>query len=160
MSSRTSINHLSEQATQETNVPDVKTPILTFQPDNGTMVSLLNDVPAGSSEGLPIYFDLRDEDGDQLPTDTEIQLRVEEPGEDDPIAVSTKETNIASWNELRVSEQRKEDNVDSVKFELKGSRINLSENHVLRFDVEADTAVDWDESQLYVEKDGARKTSM
>jgi len=152
--SRKQLSHLSDEATQETNVAGVTTPILTATPDQGTLFRLLAAVSMGKAAGLPIYMDLRDGNDDPLPVDTTFILRVKRPTDDEPTAVSVKEDNIASWNNLSVAEQRNEDNVDAVKIELKGDRVNVRDKDTLRFEVESSAQIDWSNSELYVEREG------
>jgi hypothetical protein len=152
--SRKQLSHLSDEATQETNVAGVTTPILTTTPDQGTLLRLLPAVSMGKAQGLPIYMDLRDSNDDPLPVDTSFVLRALRPTNDEPVTVSVKEDNIASWNNLSVPEQRNEDNVDAVKIELKGDRVNVRDKDTLRFEVESSAVIDWSNSELYVEREG------
>ena len=152
--SRKQLSHLSDEATQETNKTGVTTPILTATPDQGTLLRLLAAVSVGKAAGLPIYMDLRDSNDDPLPVDTSFVLRALRPTNDEPVTVSVKEDNIASWNNLSVAEQRNEDNVDAVKIELKGDHVNVRDKDFLRFEVESSAQIDWSNSELYVEREG------
>ena len=151
---RKQLSHLSDEATQENNTAGVTTPILTATPDQGTAFRLLAAVSVGKAAGLPIYFDLRDSNDDPLPVDTSFVLRVLRPTDDEPVTVSVKEDNIAPWNNLSVAEQRNEDNVDAVKIELKGDRVNVRDKDTLRFELESSVVIDWSNSELYVEREG------
>jgi len=143
------VSNLSDIATEETNATGELTPILTIDPDNGTRLRLSNNVPMGSSEGLPIYAKLQDSNGDDLPTDTSLILRAVRPTDDSPVAVSTAEDNIAVWNQLSVADQRDEDNIDSVKIELSGSSVNIRDKDELRVEIESSVEIDWSNSELY-----------
>jgi len=156
MSSK-SLNYLSSEATQETNTTGVTTPILTVDPDDGTLIKLLNRVETGAGEGLPIFADLRDSSDNPLPTSTDMVLRVKRPTDDEPVAVSVKEDNIATYNQLTISEQRNTDNIDAVKHELKGPAINIRDKDVLRFEIESSVQIDWSNSELYVYRQGVQE---
>ena len=154
-----SLSNLSSEATEEQNAAGVLTPILEIEPDDGTLISLLNNVDTGSGEGLPIIADLRDSDGNQISTNTELVLRVVRPTDDTPVAVSVREDNIAAINQLSVKEQRNEENIDSVKVELKGDRINVRDRDVLRVELDSPDVVDWSNSELFFYRQGVEQTS-
>jgi len=152
-----SLSHLSDIATQETNTPGVTTPILSVSPENGTDLQLRNYADHGDEAGFALYLKLRDSNGDPLPTDTSLVLRVERPTDDTPIAVSVKVDNIAAWNQTPVGDQSNEENVDAVKIELQGSEINIGQNDVLTFDVVSSAQIDWDKSELYTHRPSVRE---
>lgn len=154
-----SLSHLSDVATQETNVAGVTTPILTVQPDDGTMLRFRNRVPTGDAPGLAVIADFRDSNNNPLPADTSLVLRVLRPTDDEPVAVSVEEDNIAAWNGLTTAEQRNEENIDSVKVELKGSAVNIRDKDVLRFEMNGSAQIDWSNSELYVVRSGVEQTS-
>lgn len=145
-----SISHLSDEATQQTNTTGVTTPILEVSPDNGTMLSFSNSVGSGSEVGMPVFAKLRDANGNNLPADTSLLLRAFRPTDDEPVAVSVSEDNIAAWNALSIAEQRNEENIDSVKVELSGPAVNIRDKDTIRFEVESSAAIDWANSELYV----------
>jgi hypothetical protein len=148
------LSHLSGVSTQETNTTGVTTPILEVDPDDGTLIGLLDRVSTGDAEGLPIFMDLRDGSDNPLPVDTSFIVRVLRPTDDEPNAVSVKEDNIASWNNLTVAEQRNTKNIDQVKINLKGSRINVRDKDTLRFELNGSAQIDWSNSELYVAREG------
>lgn len=152
--SKKTVSHLSDIAEQAENVPDVTTPILTIEPDDGTLLKFHNNVESGDETGLPVFFRLYNEEGEPLPTDTKFVLRALRPGDDEPITVSTKESHIASWNQLDLPEQQEKDNIDSVKIELEADRINIRDKDELRVEINSDEAVSWDHSELYFYRDG------
>lgn len=155
--SQKSLSHLSGEATQQTNTTGVMTPILEIDPDDGTMIRLLQMVLSG--RGLPVYQDLRDGSDNQLPDDTEYLLRVTRPTDDDPVAVSTKEDNIAAWNKLTTAEQQNDENRDAVRLELKGERINVRYKDTLEVAVNASAQIDWSNSELYFERQGVEEVA-
>jgi len=153
-----SLNHLSSEATQVTNQTGIQDAILEIEPDDGTLISLFNNVDTGDGEGLPIFADLRDSSDNQLATSTDIVLTVERPTDDQPVTVSVKEDNIASYNQLTVSEQRNEENIDSVKHELRGDKINIRYTDVLNVEIDAASAIDWSNSELYFYRQGVEQS--
>ena len=152
-----SLSYLSNEATQQTNSTGITTPILEIEPEDGTMFALLNSVGPGDSTGLPIFADFRNGAGDQLPTDTKLILRVVRPTDDEPVTVSVAESNIAAWNQLSTQEQRNEDNIDSVKTELQGERVNIRDKDTLRVEIESSEQIDWSNSEFYFSRDGVRE---
>jgi hypothetical protein len=153
------ISHLSDIATQRTNAANVETPILEIQPDNGTMLSLLNMYPSGDAPGLPVIMDLRDSNGNQLSTGSSVVVTGQQPTDDKPVTVATKEDNIAAWNNLTVKEQRNEENIDAVKIELAGDRVNIRDKDKLFIEVESPDQIDWANSELYIPRKGVEKQS-
>jgi len=148
------VSHLSDIASQETNTTGQMDTILAIDPDSGTRLRLSNQIPTGSASGLAIFFKLRDNNSNALPTDTEFLLRAERPTDDTPVAVSTKEDNIAAWNALDISDQRDQDNIDAVKVELKGSAVNIRDKDELLVSVNSSVQVDWSNSELYIVRQG------
>ncbi len=155
--SQRSLSHLSEEATQEQNTPGILTPILTFDPENGTLLRFLNAVSSGSALGLPLFLDLRDSNGDPLPVDTKLIFRAVRPTDDDPVAVSVAETNIAPWTNLTVAEQRNEENIDAVKVELVGDAVNIRDKDEIRLEVDSSEQIDWTQSEAYLPREGVRE---
>lgn len=152
-----SLSHLSDEVTKQTNVAGVTTPILGVQPEDGTMLRLLNGVSTGDAAGLPVIQKLHDSNGNDLPTDTEYIFRVERPTDDEPISVSVKEDNIAAWNGLSTSEQRNEENIDAVKIELKGQTINVRDKDVLTVEINSSAQIDWSNSEWYLVREGVEE---
>lgn len=152
-----SVSHLADEAVQATNAVGILTPILEIEPEDGTLLRLLNRVSNGDAPGLPIYADLRDSNDAPLPTDTTLILRAVRPTDDDPTAVSVAEKHIAPWNDLTTAEQRDEDNIDSVKIELVGDRVNIRDKDVLRVDIESSAEIDWSNSEFYFAREGVEE---
>ena len=152
--SQRSLSHLSDDVTQEQNTTGILTPILTLSPDNGTMVRLLNAVSQGKAPGLPIFGQFKDGSDNYLSTDTTLIFRAVRPTDDDPVAVSVAEKNIAPWNNLTTAEQRNEENIDAVKVELKGERVNIRDKDILQVAIESPDQIDWANSEFYVARQG------
>lgn len=148
-----SLSHLSQEATQETNTTGETTPILTITPDDGVLFRLLNHASSGNP-GLPVIAKLQDTNGNDLPADTKLIFRVKRPTDDEPVSVSVAEDNIAAWNGLSTAEQRNEENIDSVKVQLKGNAINVRDKDTLRVEVNSSAQIDWANSEFYFVREG------
>lgn len=152
----TDVTHLSSEATQQTNATGQLTPILEFDPEEGTVLQIRNRVAKGKESGVPIYMDLRDAADNPLPDDTEVMLRVDVPSRDQPVQVSERLRNIAGYNALSMTEQRNEENIDATKVELQGGVINVRHFDKLRVDVVSSAQIDWSNSELYVDSKATR----
>ena len=152
--SQKTLSHLSDEVTQEQNQTGITSPILEVDPEDGTMIRLHNAVASGDAVGLPIFAKFRDADGNPLPTDTKLILRALRPTDDEPVTVSVAESNIAAWNQLSTAEQRNEENVDQVKIELKGDRVNVRDKDFLRIELESGTQINWSNSEFYFARNG------
>jgi hypothetical protein len=153
--SQKSLSNLSDIATEETNTTGVMDPILSIDPDQGTMLRLLQNVLGG--HGIPVYQDLRDGANNPLPDDTSYVLLVERPTMDQPQPVSVEEDNIASWNKLTVAEQQNEENRDAARTELKGRRVNIRYKDTLYVAIGSSAQIDWTNSELYFERQGVQE---
>lgn len=154
-----SLSYLSDEFTQLQNTTGVDDPIARIDPDDGTVLSLLNHISTGAARGLAVIAKLRDANGDPLPTDTELILTVERPTDDQPVAVSVKEDNIAPWNSLSTSEQRNEENIDAVKIQLKAQRINVTYRDTMFIEAKSSAQIDWSNSELYFVREGVLETA-
>jgi len=152
-----SLSHLSSIATQQTNTTGETTPILEFDPNDGTLIRLLNQVETGSAEGLPIIAKFKDSAGNDLPADTKLIFRVLRPTDDEPVSVSVAEDNIAAWNGLSTAEQRNEENIDAVKIELQGDRINVRDKDTLRVEINSSEQIDWSNAEFYLVREGVEE---
>jgi len=152
----TDVTHLSQYATQQTNVTDQPTSILAFEPEDGTRLQIKNGVAKGDEKGVPFYMDLRDSANNPLPNDTEVILEVTVPSRSKPLAVSEEVTNIASWNSIDLGDQRNEENVDQMKIELEGNVVNVRYFDQLDIIVTSSAQIDWANSELYVDGKATR----
>jgi len=155
--SGTTVSHVSDIATQQTNTTGQMTSVLDIDPSSGTMLRLLNAIAKGQEVGFPIYGKFQDGAGDDLPTDTELILLVTRPTDDQPIPVSVKETNIQAWNNLTVADQQNEQNIDAVKIELKADLVNVRDIDQLQVAINSSTAIDWSNSELYFDRNAVEK---
>lgn len=94
------------------------TPILGISAESGTFLRILNEVAKGDSIGMPVYIDARDSNGDPLPVNTSLRFELSPAGVNGEFVVSEVFKSIDQYRTLSLSEQRNEDNVDSVKFTL------------------------------------------
>jgi hypothetical protein len=155
-----SLSHLSSEATQQTNTTGETTPILEIDPDDGTFLRFLNRVSVGEAAGLPIIAQFKNGGNNYLPSDTALILRAVRPTDDSPVAVSVQEDNIAPWNGLSTSEQRNEENIDSVKTQLKGAQVNIRDVDTLRVEINSSDQIDWTNSELYFVREGVEELPM
>lgn len=150
------LTHLSDDATQQTNVVNQPTSVLDYSPEDGTKLQVKNRVAKGDESGVPIYFKLRDGAGNPLPNDTEVIIEVDTPSRAKNIQVSEELENIAAWNSISLGDQRNEENVDAVKVELEGRVINVRYFDTLQVIVTSSVQVDWANSELYVDGKATR----
>jgi hypothetical protein len=144
-----SISYLSDEVTLKTNTQDALTPILELSPETGNLFRIKNHVSIGSSSGLALIMDLNDSNGNDLPTDAKVILRVERPQDDAPQAVSVAEYHISPWNQLTTKQQRDTEFIDQVKINLKSQNVNVRDKDTLTIDVETTEQIDWSQSELY-----------
>lgn len=151
------LNHLSDEASQVTNTTGVMTPVLEIDPEDGRVLHLLNHVPVGSGPGLPVYMKLySDASGTQMPNDTQVQLMAKPSGESQYKPVSVIEDSFSAWRENSIADQRNEENVNAVKIELEGERVNIRDIDTLALAVNASAQIDWTDSEVYFEKTGVQ----
>jgi hypothetical protein len=138
-------------------------PILEVSPSRGNFLRFFNEVAKGVASGIPLYFKLRDSNGDPLPNNTEVFLEIEVSGMDKEMVVSEKFRSIPSHLQLSLSEQRDTDNVDATKFTLKypdaapkdgtAPYIDVRDIDALYVTIESAQKVDWSKSEFYFESD-------
>lgn len=146
--------------TKETNVAGQMTPIMAISPERGTALKLLNHVASGDEKGIPIYMKLRDANGNLLPTDTSLQFELEPAGTDSRHKISLRVESIQAYNSFSIQEQRNKDNVDAVKVvltqpEILGGQpvesIEWEDIQTVYISAKAESAVDWSQSQLFID---------
>jgi len=156
------LSNATSYAEERTNVPDVLSPILVFQPTDGLMLEIQGMVSAGTERGFPVYMDLRDSNGDPLPEDTTVKFQYKAPGMDDAKTVTHPLDHIRPWNALTLNEQQDEEYIDRLKVELKGTDNALAEGEVpavkvrdideLRLSINSSVQVDWGNSRVYIDR--------
>ncbi len=100
-------------------VADHETAVVTYSPDRGTAIRILNAVAAGSSSGLPLYLKPRDSNGDPLPVgSTTVWLAVKRAGQSSYHRISERITNIGHYVRNDLTTQQDADNIDQSKIDL------------------------------------------
>lgn len=165
------LSNFSDIATEIQNVPasDELSPILKISPEEGLGLLIRGMVETGSAKGIPIYADLRDANGNQLPTKTSIALQFKPKGSDDRQTVSHVQDHIRSYNTLSVDAQQNKENIDAVKHVLKGTEDALENGqmpklgvrHIDNFYISINSSmkIDWSQSRIYVDRNAVRETS-
>lgn len=155
----------SDYVTQKTNAAgmDIPTPILEVSPDRGLFLRFLNNVPKGDNSGLPIYADLRDSNGDPLPSNTVLVLQATVAGSDDRFIISEKRGNISFYNSNDITTQQDVDNVDGSKIKLQAPDAASASGEVPKHDIRdidslyvsviSAAQIDWANSSLYFDSE-------
>ena len=153
-------------ATEETNVTGVMSPILTFSPEDGLRLVLQGMVESGSARGFPIYADLNQGDGSDMPEDTELAVQYERPEMDQPQTVTFTLDHIRPWNSLTLEQQQDEETIDRVKVELKNTDSALAKGVMpqlgvrdiddLHVSVNSSAQIDWSQSRLYIDRNAVQ----
>ncbi|MGB9953689.1 hypothetical protein ACOZ4F_14985 [Haloarcula marismortui] len=160
----------AEAVTTAQNAPGspVPTPILEITPERGQFLRFLNRVAKGQESGIPIYMDLRDANGDPLPTKSELFLAIEPSGHETTMRVSEALKNISQYNQLSVNEQRNVDNVDSVKVELQNpeglpnggqptDKIDVRDIDTLYLLLDSPAQIDHSNSEIYIDSNAVEQ---
>lgn len=137
-------------ATQENNVTGQMTSILAFSPNDGLEMEV--DAIVGGQSGIPIYAQLQNTAGDDLPLDTELTIRFDAPILDQPQVVAFTLGNIRQYRNLSIKEQQNEDYRDRTRIELKGSSLVVEDNEEMQIAVESSEQIDWANSQVYIDE--------
>lgn len=163
------LSNISDEATERTNVVDVMSPILEFQPDDGLGLVILGMVAQGDENGFPVYLDLRDANDDPLPVDTSVSFQYKAPSADDRTTVTDVHDHIRSYNSLTIDEQQNVENIDQVKHVLKGTEELLEKGEtptvqirdIDRFflSINASTQIDWTNSRAYIDRNAVRQVN-
>jgi len=136
------------EATEQQNVANQATPILSFSPIDGMAIKISNM----GGRGFPIQMKLRDANGDPLPLDTIVTFRWDAPHLDQPQVVSYKLSNIGTFRRLSIKEQQNEEYRDRTRIELK--RLSLTVEHIESVEVVIDSSavIDWTNSEFYLDE--------
>lgn len=161
------LSNQTSYATEKTNVTGVLSPILTFAPGDGLTLIIRGMVSAGSERGFPIYADLNQADGSDMPEDTELVVQYKAPGMDDPRTVTHPLDHIRPFNALTLNEQQDEEYIDRVKLLLKNTDQALADGEIpelavrdideLRVSVRSSTQIDWSQSRFYIDRNAVRE---
>ena len=145
------LSNIHEYAVERTNMVGAPSPILEFSPDDGLFLEILNRAARGSAQGIPIYADLQDSSGNQLPIGTSIRFEFERPSDEQRNTVSEVKDNIQPFNNLTIQDQQDEEYVDAVKVPLLGEALRVRDIDTLFVSIDSSAQIDWDNSQLYIE---------
>lgn len=150
----------SDLVEQQTNVPDQMTPVLRVSPDRGNAIRVINQVSRGDAIGVPVYMDLNDSNGDDLPTDTALQWEYSPSNTQTRYKISRKLSNISHYNNNTISEQTDVDRIDTFKQvltqpEFAGSRpvshFEWEDIEDVFVSIESAAQIDWSQSTIEVE---------
>ncbi len=165
------LSNADDVAEEKENTAGQKDNILTIQPDDGTALIIKGMVNQGEDPGIPVFGGLYNQDGDPIDQRSELSMRFEAPGDDDPTTITFPLTNLLPYNSLTVSEQQDEEKVDRVKHVLKGSeqaldagkmpRVVIGHLDQLHFTLKSPDVVDWShpESKLYVARQAVEEVN-
>lgn len=145
------LSNIHEYATETTNTTGSTSPILEITPDNGLFLQIMNAAARGSVPGVPVYADLQDSNGNNLPLGTSLRFEYEAPGDDERSKVSEVRDNIQPYNNLTITEQQDEEYIDAVKIPLLGSALRVRDIDTFYVSVNSSAQIDWSNSQLYIE---------
>jgi len=145
------LSNVHEDVTELVNDTGDLSPILSFSPESGLFFRLVNRVNRGRDEGVPIYFKLRDSNGDLLPVGTSVAVKFETPNDEQAHIVSEVRDNIQAWNNLSIRDQQEAEYIDSVKIPLKGRALTVRDIDTAYLVVDSTKQVDWDNSEVYIE---------
>ena len=161
MTGETALSNASDEATELTNAAGVLTPILKITPDARTLLAIREVLASGSVRGVPVYADLQDSNGDDLPFDTSFALGFESPRDDNFNVVSEVRDNIQPFRARPVSEQQNEEYIDAGKVHLKGDNDALVANDAdkVYFLVESSAQIDWSNSRLLLDQEAVTTRS-
>ncbi|MCD2202746.1 hypothetical protein [Halobacterium sp. KA-6] len=143
-------------------VANHETAVVTYDPDPGTAVRLLNAVAAGQSSGLPLYLKPRDQNGDPLPVGTTtVYLAVKRAGQSSFHRISEEITNIGHYVRNDITTQQDADNIDQSKVDLQYPEASGKEGvpssvlirHIDEFAIMVESTVAWSKSQSVAQLD-------
>lgn len=155
------LSNIHEYATERTNATTGDpSPILEFSPDDGLFLTVLNQAARGSSQGVPVYADLKDSNGDNLPIGTSLRFEYETPSDEQRNTVSEVRDNIQPYNNLSIQEQQDEEYVDATKIPLLGAALRVRDIDTFYVSIESGTEIDWSNSQLYIEGSTVNESPM
>jgi len=141
-------------ATTEQNTTGQIDPVLKFSPDEGVLLRVLNHMIKGDIAGPPVYYKLKDTNGNELPTDTFVTWQFQAPGQDDRTIIGRSRDNISPWNSQSITDQRDSDRIDSVKLPFDASPdgyVDVTHVDDLILSVDSSTQIDWSNSEFYLD---------
>lgn len=161
----------SDQVTTYQNATGVTlkpTPILEVSPDRGKFLRFQNR-NIGGNTGLPVYFDLNQTDGSDLPTNTLVVFEFQMSNGDDYHRVAVPKKQISFFNSNTISEQRNKERRHNAVIPLKypeaadreGLRDFIDVRDVDSFTVSiiSPAQVDWAVSEWYFDENAVKEMS-
>jgi hypothetical protein len=158
----------SEYVTTYPNVPAAPnaSPVIEIEPDRGRFVRLLNSLAKTDTLGMPVYMKLRDSNGDHIPANSVGYWSLKLSGMEEPVRVSQKRGNLSHYLANSITKQRNVDNIDSATWALREPEteggdpvrsITVRDIDAMFFKIESSEAIDWDESEFYVDTDAVQE---
>jgi hypothetical protein len=147
-----------EYATEATNETGEFDQVLIFSPEDGVRLFLANLV-RDDRVGIPLYARLRDGNNDPLPIGTSITWMFKRPGDEQFSIVGRTRDNIQPWVTLTLAEQQNRDNTGATVLALKGGAeqaIRVDDVDEFALALDGPTAIDWTNSQVYVDEQATR----
>lgn len=151
-----------------TNVDLKPTPILEVNPDRGQFLRFHNVTIRGNT-GLPVYFDLNDVNGDDLPTNTLVVFEIQYANSDDYHRVAVPKKQISFYNNNSITEQQNSERRHNALIPMvfpeadnrDGVRDHLDVRDVDSFTVSIISAaqVDWNQSEWYFDENTVEQLS-
>ncbi|WP_323192848.1 hypothetical protein [Halostella sp. PRR32] len=154
------LGNSSKYVTTETNVTGQLTPIATISPEDGLGLIIRNAVQMGAKTGLPIYAELADSNGDDLPLDTRVAIGYKRPTDDTFQVVSDPIDNISTYIKKTIQQQQDNDNIDAVKHALRGRSLEVRDIDEMLILVESSVQVDHSNSELYIEQSAVEQVDI
>ena len=108
----------TEEVRVSQNVAGRLDPVLTVDPLEGRFVRINNGGGRGTGTGLPIYADLVDTNGNQMPVGTRLALGYKSQTAENFEVVSEVHESIIPYREYSVPGQQDPDHVDQVKHDM------------------------------------------
>lgn len=133
------------------NVIGQMSPILSFSPKDGLMLTINN---AGG--GVSVALELRDSNGDYLPLDTELTMEYDAPRLDKSQVVAHTLSNIQQFRTLSVKEQQNEEYRGRCLIPLKGSAVDVRDIDTFSLSVESSAEIDWANSRVFIDQQNVR----
>jgi len=156
-------NSVDEVTTYQnaTNVDLKPTPIMEISPERGRFLRFRNITIRGKT-GLPVYMDLNDSNGEDLPTNTLVVFEFQSSNGDDYHRVAVPKKQISFFNNNSITEQQNSERQHNALIPLKwpeassnsGLREYLDVRDVDSFTVSviSATQIDWSQSEFYFEE--------
>ncbi len=158
------LSNASDIATELTNIPGELDSVLSFSPEAGRVLQLINNVERTEEVGIPVFMKLKDADGNDLPVDTEVALEFMSPDRERPLVASQVRRNIEDYRILSLTEQRKEEYIAGTLIKLRDhaetdETRTLGAGHLdeIRVSIRSPTEIDWSNSQISIYEAAVRE---